>query len=105
MVYGNECEKFYCMFRHKKYFHESEEDKEDEDDNDGDDECDEEIDDNNSVKLSEIEPALLKVESAMERVSELLKSSKLKCDKCDFTAKNQNGLNMHTRAKNTDKSN
>ena len=105
-VYGNECERFYCMFRHEKHFQESEEDKEDKDDNDdGDDECDEPFDDNNSVKLSEIEPVLLKVESAMERVSELLKCSTLKCDKCDFTAKNKNGLNMHTKAKHTDKSN
>ena len=94
------------MFRHEKHFQESLEDNEDEDDNDNSDrECDEQNDDTSAVKLSEIEPVLLKVESAMERVSELLKSSKLKCDKCDFTAKNQNGLNMHTRAKHTDKSN
>ena len=91
------------MFRHEKHFQESEEDEDDNEDNDR--ECDEENDDSNVVKLSEIEPVILKVESAMERVSELLKYSKLKCDKCDFTAKNQNGLNMHTKAKHTDKSN
>ena len=29
---------------------------------------------------------------------------RLKCDSCEFKAKNQNGLNMHKKAKHGDKS-
>ena len=99
-VYGNECERFYCMFRHDQHFQDCDENNEEEE-NDAS-ECEDQI--NGTVRLSEIEPVLLKVESAMEKVNELLKSSKLKCDKCDFTARNQNGLNMHIKAKHTNKS-
>ena len=88
------------MFRHNQHFQDVEEEN-DEGENDVY-ECEEEIDD--TVKLSEIEPVLSKVESAMEKVSELLKCNNLKYDKCDFTAKNQNGLNMHIKAKHADKS-
>ena len=101
-VYGNECERFYCMFQHDDHFQVDDEDNEEEVERD-ESEKDEQIE-NDSISLSEIEPVLLKVEKAMEKVSDLLKSSKLKCEKCDFTAKNQNGLNMHVKAKHTDKS-
>ena len=61
------------------------------DDEDGDDD-------------SDLEPSLKIVEEAMEKVQHLLISSKLKCDKCDFVAKNDTGLNMQKKAKHTDKS-
>ena len=51
----------------------------------------------------EIEPALTKIELAMEKVNNLINSKRLKCDSCDFKAKNQNGLNMHKKAKHGDK--
>ena len=41
-------------------------------------------------------------EEAMEKVNELLKQQKLKCDVCEFQARNANGLNMHKKAKHTD---
>ena len=98
-VYGNECERFYCMFRHENHFHDTEENTEE--DNEEETENDENCD---IVRISEIEPVISRVESAMKKVSELLKVNKLKCDKCDFIAKNQNGLNMHSKAKHTVKS-
>ena len=95
------------MFRHDEHFQVNEEVNEDdneEEEQGGKNENAKQIEDD-SVRLSEIEPVLLKVEKAMKKVSELLNGSKLKCDKCDFTAKNQNGLKMHMKAKHTDKSN
>ena len=90
------------MFQHDDHFQVDDVDNEEEVERD-ESEKDEQID-NDSISLSEIEPVLLKVEKAMEKVSDLLESSKLKFEKCDFTAKNQNGLNMHVKAKHTDKS-
>ena len=63
-----------------------------------------EEDDIETFKLSEIEPVLERVEQAIEKANKLLKSSMLKCEHCDFIAKNQNGLNMHKKAKHEDKS-
>ena len=87
------------MFKHENHFHDTEENTEE--DNEEEAENDENCD---IVRISEIEPVILRVESSMKKVSELLKVSRLKCDKCDFIAKNQNGLNMHIKAKHTDKS-
>ena len=87
------------MFRHENHFHDTEENTEE--DNEEETENDENCD---IVRISEIEPVISRVESAMKKVSELLKVNKLKCDKCDFIGKNQNGLNMHIKAKHTDKS-
>ena len=53
-VYGNECERFYCMFSHDKYFQTNEGENEAEEGNDKDDE---QID-TDSVSLSEIEPVV-----------------------------------------------
>ena len=58
-------------------------------------------------KITDIEPSLQKVEDAMEKVQQLLlkeNKSKLKCDICEFQAKNSNGLNMHMKAKHQDNS-
>ena len=101
-IFGNECERMFCMFRHDEHFQNDEEECEEE--NDEMDEHDESDEDIETFKLSEIEPALAKVEVAMEKVNNLLNTTKLKCDSCDFKAKNQNGLNMHKKAKHGDKS-
>ena len=78
----------------------------DEDEDDSEDENDEnENDDEECIyKMDDLEPSLKKVEEAMEKVHQLLISSKLKCKKCDFIAKNDNGLNMHQKAKHPDNS-
>ena len=73
------------MFQHDDHFQVDDEDNEEEVERD-ESEKDEQID-NDSISLSEIESVLLKVEKAKGKVSDLLKSSKLKCEKCDFTAK------------------
>ena len=59
------------------------------------------------MKIGDIEPSLRKVEEAMDKVEKLLlqnKTSNLKCNKCDFEAKNSNGLTMHNKAKHPDTS-
>ena len=55
---------------------------------------------------SDIEPSLEKVQKSIEKVSALLEQvcPKLKCQQCEFEAKNQNGLNMHVKSKHTNKS-
>ena len=83
------------MFQHDEYFQVNDEDTVEEEEND-EREMDEEIN-SDSIHLSEIEPVLLKVGKAIEKVTQ-------KFDKCEFTAKNQNGLNMHIKAKHADKS-
>ena len=52
------------------------------------DEHDESDEDIETFRLSEIEPALAKIELSMEKVNNLLNSTKLTCDSCDFKAKN-----------------
>ena len=83
---------------------------EDEDSEDDEDDSDTNVDDPetydpNFVQITDLEPSIRKVEEAMAKVNELLnnKSDKLKCDKCDFEARNANGLNMHIKAKHTSK--
>ena len=101
-IYGNQCERMYCMFKHDEHFQNNEEESDDENEID-ENECDE-IYDLDTVRLSDIEPVLAKVEIAMKKANDLLKGAKLNCENCDFVAKNQNGLNMHKKAKHTDKS-
>ena len=71
-----------CMYRHK-----------DTDSGESDEDDDEE---------SENE----KVKKSLEKVAVLLQQvvPNFKCQKCDFEAKNQNGLNMHVKSKHTNKS-
>ena len=63
-------------------------------------------DDEHIVKIGDIEPSLRKVEEAMDKVEQLLqnKTSNIKCNICDFEAKNSNGLTMHKKAKHPDTS-
>ena len=84
----------------------SDEEKEDEHNEDGNNQ-DENNEDEYLFKVKDIEPSLRKVEQAMDKIQQLLmpeQTSKLKCDKCDFEAKNNNGLNMHNKAKHPDNS-
>ena len=101
-IFGNECERMFCMFRHEEHFQNDEEECEEEYEEESDE--NDESDDVETFRLSEIEPALTKVELAMEKVNNLINSQRLKCDSCEFKAKNQNGLNMHKKAKHGDKS-
>ena len=43
----------------------------------------------------------MKVEESMSRVTKLLENARLKCEFCEFIAKNANGLNMHKKSKHT----
>ena len=84
------------------FVHESRDMSDSKDESDSDENGD---DDENVVKIQYREPCLARVEEAMKKVKVLLQPpSKLKCDKCEFEAKNVNGLNMHKKAKHTDKS-
>ena len=49
----------------------------------------------------ELEPSLNKVAEAMNKVNNLMRmqASRLKCDQCDFEAKNNNRLTMHQKTK------
>ena len=88
------------MFKHDDHFMNNEEVSDYENDENEYDE----LQDVDTVRLSDIEPVLAKVETAMKRANDLLKGTQLICDICDFMAKNQNRLNMHKKAKHTDKS-
>ena len=106
-LFGNDCERMKCMFKHEEHFQDDGE-TEDEDSEDDEDDSDKNYDnsenyDPNLVQITDLEPSIRKVEEAMAKVNDLLnnKSDKLKCDKCDFEARNANGLNMHIKAKYT----
>ena len=88
--YGSGCERKLCMFRHvEKHDDESET----EDDSSSDDE----------ETVKSLQPTLDKVKHWIEKETALLGHvcPPYKCDHCDFEAKNQNGLNMHSKAKHT----
>ena len=95
--YGNGCERKLCMFKH-------EDNNDDDDDEDSESESDDD-DDESEKPIEELKPSIEKVKEALEKVNLLLKkvSPKLKCDVCDFEAKNENGLTMHVKAKHTKK--
>ena len=97
-----------CMFLHDERDvsdNEDEDDIEDEPDDKNDDVNDTENSESENIfNVEDLEPSLKKVEDAMNKVEQLILTSKLKCDKCDFSAKNINGLNMHKKAKHTDNS-
>ena len=62
-------------------------------------------DNDNVIKIQDLEPCLVKVEEAMKKVQVLLlPTSQLKCNICEFEAKNINGLKMHKKAKHPDNS-
>ena len=84
------------MFKHD----ESENDSDDsEDENDEEDEEDE--DDEDEVTVEDLRPILTKVQEAVEKFDGMLKKCSLRCNQCEFEAKNQNGLNMHVKSKHT----
>ena len=94
-----------CMFSHDERDVSDTEEEEESDDENDDDQND---DDAKIFKIQDIEPCLQKVEEAMDKVQQLLqqdKNPKIRCDKCEFEAKNLNGLNMHKKAKHPDNSN
>ena len=94
--YGKSCERMMCMFQHD----------EKDDASDGESEKDTSEEDESEEETSDIEPCLEKVQKSIEIVSALLEQvcPKLKCQQCEFEAKNQNGLNMHMKSKHTNKS-
>ena len=98
------CERLLCMFQHEEKDEPDEED--DESDDESDDEKDVDKNEENIITINDIEPSLKKVEEAMDKVNILLQKQTfaLKCDTCDFEARNVNGLTMHKKAKHTDNS-
>ena len=80
---------------------------EESDESDGEDENGRDDDDNQDevsfIKIEDLEPSLKKVEEAMEKVKMMIQkqTSILKCDQCEFEARNGNGLTMHKKAKHT----
>ena len=93
--YDEACERKLCMFRH------GDNDNGEEDDND-----DEESENDDEDNVKTLKPSLEKVKKSLEKVAVLLQQvpQNFKCQQCDFEAKNQNGLNMHIKAKHTNKS-
>ena len=102
--FGNGCERIMCMFQHEEN-DDGDEDKNDES-SDEEDNADGENGVNKLVNVTDLEPSHRKVEEAMEKVNNLLQKqlSVLKCDLCEFEARNTNGLTMHKKAKHTDNS-
>ena len=89
-MFGAECERRLCMFRHEGR-------------NGDEEESDDESDNDDTDDVEEMKPVLEKLEEAFEKLSVNLKKhfGPLRCDSCDFEAKNENGLTMHKRAKHT----
>ena len=79
-----------CMFKH-----EESEDESDQDEEADDDDADEE------ENVTKLKPMLEKVKKAVENFDVLLNKFSLKCEYCEFEARNRNGLNMHVKAKHT----
>ena len=79
-----------CKYRHE----ECEDDDEDESENANNSEEDEE-------SVEDLKPMLKNIQEAVEMFDLLLKKCSLRCEECDFEARNQNGLNMHVKAKHT----
>ena len=94
--FGRGCERKMCMYKHEEC---------DESDAGSDDENDDENEDADSddeeVSVDKLVPILEKVQEAVEKFDLLLKKNSLMCKECDFEARNQNGLNMHVKAKHT----
>ena len=73
-----------------------------------DKECDDHSSDDNDmlgndgINFEDMKPALEKFKQAVEKFEELLGKHSLKCKKCEFEAKDLNGLTMHIKAKHKD---
>ena len=91
--FGSNCARSLCMYKHEESVEEECDNDEDSSDDDDD------IADNESINVEEIKPALEKFKQAVETFEELLGNYSLKCKKCEFEAKDLNGLTMHIKAK------
>ena len=87
------------MYKHESSNGEDVETVESDADSDSDDES-------IHLDVEEIKPVMEKLEEAFEKLSVNLKKhfGPLKCDSCEFKARNEDGLTMHKRA-NTQQSN
>ena len=65
-------------------------------------ECYDSMEDEDEKYVEDLKPMLKKIQEAVEKFDVLLKKCSLRCDQCDFEAKNQNGLNMHVKSKHTE---
>ena len=90
-TYGKTCDRVMCMFRHNA-------------EGDSDDESEESGTNQNDVSSENIVPSLEQITKSLEKVAILLKKVVpiLKCEQCEFEARNQNGLTMHMKAKHTE---
>ena len=92
--FGQTCERIMCMFSHEErdVSDTEEEDESDEENNDEDAENDQTNNyDEQIVNIGDIEPSVRKVEEAMDKLQQFLMQINLKCNICDFQAKNSNG--------------
>ena len=80
------------MFKHGEAV-----DEEDENDEESDD--DDDMFASDGVDAEKIKPLLEKFRKAVDNFEELLGKYSLKCKKCEFEAKDFNGLTMHNKAK------
>ena len=90
--FGQGCDRILCMFKHEP--------------SDDNDESEDEIEsESEDLNIEELKPVLGKLEEAFDKLSVSLKNhfGPLKCDLCEFEARNQNGLTMHKRAKHATK--
>ena len=96
--FGKGCERMLCMFVHEEGDECDNDEAADESENESEHTNDNE---ENVITIEDIEPCLKKVEDAMEKVRMALEKQGLKCDQCEFKARNENGLNMRKKAKHT----
>ena len=104
--FGNGHERIMCMFQHEENNDGDADGNDESSDDDDESDNDDENGATNLVNVNDLEPSLKKVEEAMDKVNTLLQNqlSALKCNLCEFEAKNTNGLTMHKKAKHTDNS-
>ena len=95
--FGRNCARGLCMYKHE----ESASYKECDDDS-SDDDDDNDMLGNDGINFEDMKPALEKFKQAVEKFEELLGKHSLKCKKCEFEAKDLNGLTMHIKAKHKD---
>ena len=98
--FGKGCERILCMFQH-------EEENEDEDSDDDEMESENSDDEKVNDDFIDIDYVMKKVEESMNKVGDLIEkhTAALKCDSCEFIARNSNGLTMHKKAKHTNSDN
>ena len=92
--FGSGCERKMCMYSHGR-------DNIEETENESIHEEDDAVDESS---IEDLKPVIKRVQEAIETFDNLIKKSTLICKDCEFEAKNLNGLNMHIKAKHTNKS-